>query len=656
MLHPSTDIASAAHYAASLRARDASLRRTDALALRDGRSSSRSASARVAGSVRRPGRGSRRGGGGAPAPFNPLTDAGRFALYRETTVDAGAGACSQWTDLIGTRHAVMATGANQPTITAADGTGWPSLAFTTNDYMPTTGVLADWAFLHSTADATAYIVFRPSTVSKDDQILMYGIADLVAGARGLALMYHGTRQTAEVFAGCGVSARLATIIGATDEAARDTLHIMVYRKNSAGFEMYLDGALLVSGTWNGVPSATAATLFPAFGGTVSYITTRQFEGKMYEAGILTSYANPAAITAYCRARYGITTLRTNTHKSLYQDGVNVGTGAPAAGCRVWSYYSGVSATPGTVKQVALTISRGTALQIKTRTDGTPTSVSQGSSNAVRVVTVPLAPAGIWADSRPIKALLCIGESTARGRSNTTGAPAGYPTPVSGAPLYSWGAEDTIAALAATEQPNVTYPVEPVWSPDSGTPGMGPGGIAAFTLQAADPASAWLYVGTAKGSTTSVNWASSATLYTAQLGAAIARVRRIEELALQYGRTIQWVGIIVDQGINDAALTAGTSAWATNWSSIETTLRGEGGLATCPIVYRQECTEVPTDVAYPCWTDVRTAQSGWAAGATPKRIMITADPLAGYVEAAHVHPNGPANATIGAAYAAAILAA
>jgi len=589
--------------------------------------------------------------------FNPLTAPGKFALYRETTVDAGVGACSQWTDLIGTRHAVMATGANQPLITAADGTGQPSLTFTTNDYMPTTGALSDWAFLHSTANATAYIVFKPSTVSKDDQILMYGIADLAASSRGLALIYHGTRQTAEVFAGCGVSARLATIIGASDEVARNTLHILVYRKNSSGFEMYLDGALLVSGGWNGTPSATQATLFPAFGSTVSYITTRQFEGQMYEAGILTSYADPTAITAYCRARYGITTARTNTHKSLYQDGVNVGTGAPAAGCRLWTYYSGVSATPGTTKQVALTTSRGTALNVRTRTNGKATSSTQGNDNRVRVATVELSSYSIWADARPIKAILVVGESTARGRSNTTGAPAGYPTPVSGAPLYSWIGDDTTGDLAATEQPTVTYPVDSILGTDSGTPGMGPGGIAAFTMQAADPASAWLYVGCARGGSTSVAWDATPTNPGTLLGATLARIRRVEELALQYGRTITWVAIIVDQGINDAALTIGTSDWGTHWTNIETALRAETAtLGTCPLVYRLECEEVPTDMAYAEWDAVQAAQTAWQKGTSPKRIMVTVEPLAGYVEAAHVHPNGPANATIGAAFSAAILAA
>jgi hypothetical protein len=404
------------------------------------------------------------------------------------------------------------------------------------------------------------------------------------------------------------------------------------------------------------PSATAATLFPAFGGTVSYIATRQFEGKMAEAGILQSYADPAAITAYCRARYNIATTRNVTHKSLYQDGVTVGTGAPAAGCRLWTHYGNVSATPGTTKQIALTISRSTVLSARTRTDGTPTSVTQGADNRVRVVTVPLTPTGIWADSRPIKALLVIGESCARGRSNTTGAPSGYPTPAAGAPLYSWGAEDTIAALAAIEQPNVTYPVDTIWSPDSGTPGMGPGGIACWYLQEDDPGSAWLYVGTAKGSTTSVNWNGSATAANGLLGATLSRKRRIDEIAAQYGRTVAWQAIYIDQGINDGALAAGTSAWATNWSAIETVLRAEPGFATIPIVYRKEPTLVPTDTSYPCWSDVRTAQDGWQAGSVPKRIMVNIDPLAGYVEAGNVHPNGPANEDIGFAVAAAIQAA
>lgn len=60
MIHRDTNVAAAA--------RSAELRRTDALALRDGRSSSRSASARVAENRRFGGRGGgRRGGGGAPA-------------------------------------------------------------------------------------------------------------------------------------------------------------------------------------------------------------------------------------------------------------------------------------------------------------------------------------------------------------------------------------------------------------------------------------------------------------------------------------------------------------------------------------------------------------------------------------------------------------
>lgn len=573
-----------------------------------------------------------------------------FAWYRETM------SVSQWTDLTaGARHATQATAANQPAYTASDAdfNNQPSLTFTTDDYMNCGGVASAWSFLHNATDATLYMVFRPSTATGETKYLWNSIGDLTAANRGVSLLYHATTQTGEVFIGNGGTARCATMLAADSEVLRDTPHVLVYRKNADGFQLWMDGVLLISGEYNGVPTATAASVTPSIGGYSAYSTTRQFEGKMAEIGVLATYASVAAITAYCRARYAIATTRTITHRSSFQDAVNVNAGAPVNGPKIWSYYGSVSATPGTTKQVARVVSRGTAYNVQTRSNGQPQSVSLANDNRYRVLTVPLEPSGLPTDGRVIKALLIVGESCARGRSSTSGLPAGYP-PAAGA-IYAWTGEDTTLALPAIEQPVYAYGVDAILNGDSGTPGVGPGGLGSWYLQTAEGSSAvWLSVNCGKGSTTSTNWNSSTTNVTTLLAATLARVRRIQDAAAAFGQTVEWVGIYVDQGINDAV--GASPTWDTNWTAIETALRTEPSLATVPLVYRKEPTLEPTDVAYPGWSTVRTQQDGWQKATSPKRIMIDIDPLPDYVEAAKVHPGTVANAQIGEAIAAAIRSA
>lgn len=601
-------------------------------------------SRRVAGA-----RGGRRGGSIKEAPFDPAT-APMFAWYRQTM------SISQWTDLTaGARHATQATAGNQPTYTASDAefNNQPSLTFTTDDFMNCGGVASAWAFLHNTADATLYMVFRPSTATGETKYLWNSIGDLIQGNNGMSLLYHATTQTAEVFVGNAGTARCVQIIGADSEVVRNAAHVLVYRKNAGGFQLWLDGALLLSGEYNGTPSATAASVTPSIGGYSAYAATRQFEGKMAEIGVLASYASPASITAYAQARYAITTSRTNTHRSAFQDGINLNAGAPTGGSKVWSYYGGVSATPGTTRQVARVINRATAYNIQTRTNGTPASATIGNDNRYRVSTVPLTPSGFSADARPIKALLIVGESCARGRSSTTGLPSGYP-PAAGA-IYAWTGEDTTLALPSIEQPTYTYGVDSILNTDSGTPGVGPGGLASWYLQTAEGSgSVWLSVNCGKGSSTSTNWNSSTTNTGTLLGATLARIRRVEDVAAAFGAAVQWVGIYVDQGINDAVGAAPT--WDTNWSAIEAVLRNESGLATVPLVFRKEPTLEPTDVSYPGWATVRTQQDGWQKGTSPKRIMVNIDPLPDYVEAAQVHPGTVSNTQIGSAVSTAIRSA
>ncbi len=579
--------------------------------------------------------------------FNPRADFTTMsALYRETM------SVSQWTDLAGTRHATQATAGNQPTFTASDAAfnGQPSLSFTTDDYMNVGGAASTWAFLHDTTDATFYMVFRPSTVTGETKYLWNSIGDLVANNRGVSLLYHATTQTAEVFVGNGGTARCVQMIGADSEVARDTPHVLVYRKSAAGFDLWLDGTQLITGEYNGTPSSTAASVAPSIGGYSAYAATRQFEGKMAEIGVLPSNVSPARITNYCKARYAITTARTVTHRSLFRDGINLNTGAPANGSAVWSWYGGVSATPGTTRQIARVINRATAHNIQTRTNGTPASATIGNDNRYRVATVPLTASGVFADSRPLKALLIVGESCARGRSSVVGLPGGYP-PASGA-IYAWTGEDTTLALPAIEQPVYTYGVDGILNSDSGTPGVGPGGLAAWYLQTAESgASVWLSVNCGKGSTTSTNWNGSTTNTGVVLGATLARVRRVQDVAESLGKSVQWVGIYIDQGVNDA--TSASPTWDTNWSAIETTLRAEPLLASVPIVYRKEPALVPTDVSYPGWSTVRAQQEAWQKSSTPKRIMVSIDPLPDYVEAAKVHPGTVANAQIGSAVSTAI---
>ncbi len=579
--------------------------------------------------------------------FNPRADFTTMsALYRETM------SVSQWTDLTaGARHATQATAGNQPVYTASDAAfnNQPSLTFTTDDFMNVGGAASTWTFLHDTTDATLYMVFRPSTVTGETKYLWNSIGDLVANNRGLSLLYNATTQTGEVFVGNGGTARCVTILGADSEVVRDTPHVLVYRKNVNGFELWLDGTLLVTGEYNGAPANTAASVAPSIGGYSAYSTTRQFEGKMAEIGVLPSTFSPERITNYCKSRYGITTSRTVTHRSLFRDGLNLNTGAPAIGSAVWSWYGGVSSTPGTTRQIARVINRATAYNIQTRTNGVAASATIGNDNRYRVATVPLTASGAFSDARNIKVLLIVGESCARGRSSVVGLPSGYP-PSAGA-IYAWTGEDTTLALPAIEQPVYTYAVDSFLNADSGTPGVGPGGLAAWYLQTANNGNVWLHINCGKGSTTSANWNSSTTNTGTLLGATLARVRRVNDIAAVYGKTIDWVGVYIDQGINDAVSAAPT--WDTNWSAIETALRAEPCLTNVPFVFRKEPTLVPTDTSYPGWEAVRTQQEAWQKASAPKRIMVNIDPLPDYVEAAKVHPGTASNIAIGEAVKAAI---
>lgn len=580
-----------------------------------------------------------RGRGASGAPFNPLTE---DVLFREVTVDAGAGACSQWTDLRpGLKHATQSIAGNRPTIVTSDSAfgGAPSVSYTTDDYLTAGGTTAYWKFVHDTTSATIWGVVYP-TGAKNDQILWYGIGDLTAASTGHTVLYHGTRQTFEVFCGNGGASRLVALMGADGECPINAAHIVVYRKNALGWELWVNRALIMSGEWNGVPSSAAGSLVPSFGSTVSYAATRQFEGRMAEIGYSTKYLDPIAIDAYARARYGITTRRTPTHRMLFKDGVNVGSGISADGARVWSYFTLASSTPGATQVACTAISRGTILSVQTRTNGQPFPIVAGGINDRRQVIIALnltATPGWIADGRSIRAILWLGESGASGRSTGGTLPVGYP-PGNGSP-YQCDNEMQVAPIVEFIDRVQTYPVDAQLNAESGTVGYGYSGMAAWNLAVRDSNHCWLLLNCGKGSQTSTNWLSATSRGTC-FGAAVARVLAMDEIALAYGRTIEWTGVVLDQGINDAVTTP--TPWDTNWTATKaawiTALPNFSGKTWR---YRR----MPTIVAVGSelgWADLLVDQDAWAAA---DRVKLTYEPAAyptGFQEAGNIHLNTASN--------------
>lgn len=247
------------------------------------------------------GRRARGGGGGAPAVYDPATDAALFAWYRQTTVDAGSGACSEWTDLgpVGDKDLVQGSASARPTISSSDSdfNSLPSLSFDGGDRLSDASGsdTSHWTFMHDTSDVTLWCVFYAASTNG----ILFGTSNIVATVHGFVIRYDAASEELDIFFanGSGTYVVNTSLAG----VAASTTHAMSFRKGASGWEMNLDGAPLGSGGYTGTPSSTAPP--GKFTAGAAPNATGPYTGKQAEIGIVKAYRDLANVDAYLLGRY-----------------------------------------------------------------------------------------------------------------------------------------------------------------------------------------------------------------------------------------------------------------------------------------------------------------------------------------------------------------
>lgn len=571
------------------------------------------------------------------AVYDPSLDGSLFARFAGTVVNDGAGKASQWSDLVGSRHATPPSAGTRPTITESDANfnGHTTIGGLTSGWRMTLGgVAGDWTKLHNTESWKFWMVFRPSSsATTDTEYLFNSLNDLAAAERGISILYAGAQQAVEIFMGNAGASRMVTLVGADGECPRDQTHVLVVEKSASAWSVYLDGALVMDGGYGsgGTPSASAASVMPQVGGYDAYAGSRDFSGSVADMGFTSNSGYSALqITSYLTSRYAAVT-RSPTHKFVFKDSVNHVAPYPT----VRSYFSQSSSTPGATQDIAQIISRTTVVQGRVRTNGEIWPINTGTTQADHAYELRCEKltgiVGAVAGGRTRLVVLAFGESGMSGRSANSGLPVGYP-PADGT-LWKMDNEYQTRLMTEPCDENMTYPVD--GGQDGITPVIGPAGMFGWYLQQHyGNAYEVVIVNCAVGGSTTGAWASSTNRNT-HFGSAVAKVKA----ALAIPNTV-FHGMICDIGINDAV--SGSPAWATNMSAILTALRSAiPGAANVPIWYSRLFTTAPTDTSYPGWASVGSDQDGWETTVAPKRIKVTSEPT-GYVEAGHVHRDTPSN--------------
>lgn len=264
----------------------------------------RSAARRFAGAglLRRPGRWQTGGAVSSVTPYDPTT--ADVAWYREDYVDDGSGFVQSWTDKVAGPwgNAAAPLAANRPAAVASSNVnGKFACRFDgTDDRQFASTTLSLYARLHDTSEVTHWCAFYPTATARAQNVIWSTQTAFGTTNIGATLFYDDVDQALGYYVSNG-SAYVAQVRGPALSCLRDAAHYCIVRKDATGFEVYLDGALYLSGTWAGTPSASSPGARLQWGRTNA--GTVYFEGDLAEGGFTDSLVDVAALTAYLDGEY-----------------------------------------------------------------------------------------------------------------------------------------------------------------------------------------------------------------------------------------------------------------------------------------------------------------------------------------------------------------
>lgn len=235
-------------------------------------------------------------------PYDPST--ADVAWYREDYVDDGSGFVQSWTDKVSGPwgNAAAPLAANRPAaIVSSNVNGKFACRFDgTDDRQFASTTLSLYTRLHSTADLTHWCAFYPTATGRAQNVIWSTQTAFGATNIGATLFYDDVDQALGYYVSNG-TAYAAQVRGPAGSCLRDAAHYCIVRKDATGFEVYLDGALYLSGTWAATPSGSTPGARLQWGRTNT--GTVFFEGDLAEGGFTDSLVDVAALTAYLDGEY-----------------------------------------------------------------------------------------------------------------------------------------------------------------------------------------------------------------------------------------------------------------------------------------------------------------------------------------------------------------
>lgn len=236
----------------------------------------------------------------------PLTIEGIYAWYKYDNITQSGGAVSQVSDKSGNgRHAVQATGANQPTYTASGGANnkayWTSTDATSGGKYLEAGVASDWTFLHNGSGFTMFIVSKNASAAQN---YIIGTQTGTGASLGISIVRNNSSQ--EVL---GIGTAALSIVSYTYSRTQNAWSkLAVYGATGTDPDYYVkvNGAAATTTTESSGPAATTSSqkLGIGSGGGGAYSSAVSFHEIIIYNRELNS-TEIATIETYLNTIYGL---------------------------------------------------------------------------------------------------------------------------------------------------------------------------------------------------------------------------------------------------------------------------------------------------------------------------------------------------------------
>lgn len=192
--------------------------------------------------------------------------------------------------------ATQATASQQPAYVTAGGPfgGLPHLSFDgTDDHRLVAATNTDWKLLH---DGTGcFVAFRYYATGGASQVILDTSGWLTTGV-GLTLYHAGGTEDFGLLIANGTGAQALNEITVSGAIANSAVHDVIFEFKGADYELWIDGASVLSGTWANSPSAAAPTADLTIGGRATS-NTFDFFGQLRDVIIGTDLTTAALRTS-----------------------------------------------------------------------------------------------------------------------------------------------------------------------------------------------------------------------------------------------------------------------------------------------------------------------------------------------------------------------